>query len=209
MSTGCFVAESPFHDHNQRMVDKKQKGPTPAEKAAFRERFERMLRECDLDRASFEKAARLKDTQMVTNWLSRARVGMQSEAAVVRATGVSMDWLQRNVGEPFPNGPVRRGLQPRLVKPGSKELASQQLLANRYEKDIDALRNMLNALASAIAETQPQTGALASRALKAIQKEKYTDRGSYAEFLQVLDEAQDNSEAALQAARRRAASRSS
>lgn len=79
---------------------------TEGNKAAFRARFAEMLRTCKLSRQAFEQVAGLKSTQIVTGWLSRGRVGSSSEPDVQAATGVSLDWLQRNLGEPFPNGPI-------------------------------------------------------------------------------------------------------
>lgn len=92
--------------NHQQMVDTESHEPTASEKAAFKARFLEMLRTCGLDRATFERVANLNNKQIITGWYSRARVGSKSERQIVQATGVSMDWLQRNIPPAFPNGPI-------------------------------------------------------------------------------------------------------
>jgi phage repressor protein C with HTH and peptisase S24 domain len=73
--------------------------------STFRDRFEQMLSILGWDRPTFCVKAGVSQ-QVVHGWLKRGRVGTDSEPAVRQATGVSMDWLQAGVGQPFPNTKV-------------------------------------------------------------------------------------------------------
>lgn len=72
----------------------------------FAERFEYMLQECKIDRAKLARALSGAGQQKITNWLERGRIGGPSRKEISGLTGVSTDWLNDQVGSPFPHGPV-------------------------------------------------------------------------------------------------------
>jgi hypothetical protein len=194
LSTVRVLALTDAFRQDQRMVDKQM---------TVKEILALVRKSCGYAKKNALATALGETPQTVGQWESRNSISRDGEDALHNVTGISRQFLRDRKGDPFPNGPKVA----RLTVPGSREKAQLELLVERQATDIDVLRNCLNCLVSVLVENEPRLSAQIGRGVKAIQKDnKPADRGFYAEFLKVLDEAQDSSEAALLAFRRREAS---
>jgi hypothetical protein len=69
-------------------------------------RIDYVMRECRYpSQSALAEALGLKSNQVITNWRSRDSIG-RAGPRLREVTGVSTDWMQGGVGEPFPGGPI-------------------------------------------------------------------------------------------------------
>lgn len=116
--------------------------------------------------------------QNLTNWRTRNTIGRAGKK--LRAvTGVSTDWMESAVGEPFPDGPV-------IYSPEAQAERSA-LTISRLEGDIDQLRYTLLALVDWLSDSTPGAASGIRDRLRAAHPE-YSKRGFQSRLLTVLND---------------------
>jgi hypothetical protein len=124
--------------------------------AAFRRRFEHMLKTCGLTRAEFVRATGTTQ-QNVNGWMHRARIGQASHGRVRNATGVSIEWLNDNVGEAFPRGPViyngGKAVEPAYTAPALRVIEGTKEPSPAFHNSLHSPDwNLLKVAVTAVAE---------------------------------------------------------
>lgn len=102
-----------FLDALHERPDHKQMVDSPR---SFEDRFAFVLKTCGISRADLDVLGGISQAS-ITNWHARGKVGQPSTSRIRDLTGVSIDWLNEGVGEPFPNGPVTYKDGKRLPQP--------------------------------------------------------------------------------------------
>jgi hypothetical protein len=155
LSTSCFLTPPhPYSDH-QHMVY----GQAEQVVDTFEKRLEHVLTECELDRPKFARMLSGAGQQKITNWIERGRIGSPSRREIFELTGASADWLNENIGVPFPHGPRKFNFV-REVPPGYKanantkmELTAREVaLIENYRASDERFRKVVDEQAAASAE---------------------------------------------------------
>jgi len=113
-------------------------------------------------------------SQVVTNWRRRDSIG-RAGPKLREVTGVSTDWMQAGVGEPFPDGPI----------PYSGPIAADAETLERLQRGLDGMGLAVIALCKTVsARSQAEARELRERLTAAI--DELEKAGRKAPFLKNL-----------------------
>lgn len=170
--------------------------PVPAQRAApFRQsatmsydlselsgRVQYVMRECGYpDKASFARALGTSP-QNVSKWLNTESIG-NFGPRMRQVTGVSLDWLMLNDGDPFPQGPTLYEKSEASAGHGLEKRVRQ------LEHEVQALGYGFGALVASIIARTPDAGAHIVSAIRGMVPEKYFQDGPLQSALRMVEKA--------------------
>jgi len=167
---------------------------SPQQIKEFKERFKHVLKECGYaNLAALVAVMRDPDTgekmgdARLRAAVDRGSITQGTARELRRVTGVSMEWLNDNVGgTAFPGGPIRKP-EERLTVPGGKGPAHPKLGPIRSFHDATALQMAIAGLFEVLERTRPDEALAVAQAIAAQEgSDEYLDGITLGPLLLIL-----------------------